>query len=180
VPALIPGEYLLFLVSRSGVPSVGLHTRVLAAEERAETAYSYPPASEFLPTPSNGPVPDPGTIPHPVEGELDGSPWDVQTVLLMSVLGAAGVGFFIGLAIWFYRQQREEGSCLFGEGCKNCLRARFPSVRSPALPRVVPGRHTPDSELMLEMAPSDSWRDQPHVMAGGARRVRLHSFDALA
>ncbi len=109
---LIPGECFLFLLSSLGVPSVGLYTRVPAEEEIATSAYDYPPVA-----PATLPPLQPGgggcgtncggdPVTPPGEEEPSGT-FTVTNVLILSILSIAGIGFCIGLAIWFYRQQRE-------------------------------------------------------------------------
>ena len=105
-PVLSPGEYLLFAVSASGVPSVGMHTRVLSPTEDAATAYVYASPSGFS-APSNN-LPYYPISPGDGRGS-EASPWDRQNILLMSFLGGAGVLFFLALALWFWRKQSRDG-----------------------------------------------------------------------
>jgi len=98
-PAIIPGEYLLFLVSADGVPSEALHARVLAAEESAVSAYDYPSAAD-----SGGVTP---SGPAPASPAADGnSAWSLRTWLLVLLLGGGGgVAVIVALVVWSYRRR---------------------------------------------------------------------------
>lgn len=105
-PAIIPGEYWLFLVSAAGVPSVALHARVLAAEESAATAYDYPSAADSGATPS-GPAPPPAAA----HGDRDGA-WSLRTWLLVALLGGGGtVALVVTLGVWACRRRRRDQQC---------------------------------------------------------------------
>jgi len=185
VPVLVPGEYLLFLISAAGVPSSGLHVRVLGPSESAASAYAYPAARESLPSPAPAPSAAPGSLVPPGDVEVDPSPWTPQNVALISLLGGAGVGFFLALAVWFFRQQREEGECECCARWSWLMKGRVSNGHSPSgtyTPasgaHASADRHSPDSEQLMEMVPAGAvWHEQRGAHGG---RMRLHSFDAMA
>jgi hypothetical protein len=96
-PALQPGEYLLFLVSASGVPSHALHAHVLDMDESLQSAYAYPPA------PAQSPSPPPTPEPQPHEGEHGLTP--LRIALLSTVCALVAV-LFIAMVCCFVRRQR--------------------------------------------------------------------------